>query len=73
MAFRSWLLATASTVVTPDSWKSVIDVLTAQLSVSTIVGVIASVFGITVGFAFMWWGIRYATAKIMKGAKRGKV
>lgn len=66
------ILATGSNIVTPDDWKPVIDSLTAQLSVSTIVGVIASVFAITVGFVFMWWGVRYATGKIMKASRKGK-
>lgn len=58
--------------VTVTSFDSVITAITSQISVANVVGVIATVVGITVGFAFMWWGVRYATAKIMKAAKKGK-
>lgn len=53
-------------------FQSIIDALTGQISVSTIVAVIAAVIGITVGIAFMWWGARYASRKIMGALKKGR-
>lgn len=44
-----------------------------QVSVSTVVGVLATLAGIGVGFAFMWWGIRKAQRVIMGSAKSGKL
>lgn len=54
-----------------DFW-SIITAMTDQVSVSTIVSVLAAVVGITVGIAFMWWGARYASRKIMGALKKGK-
>ena len=52
--------------------QSIISALTGQISVSTIVAVIAAVIGVTVGIAFMWWGARYASRKIMAALKKGR-
>lgn len=62
-----------NTVVNFASFESVIDALTAQISVANVVGVLAAVVGACVGLAFMWWGVRYATAKLMKAFKSGRV
>lgn len=59
-------------LVSVSDFQSIISALTGQISVSTIVAVIASVVGITVGIAFMWWGARYASRKIMAALKKGK-
>ena len=61
----------ASTVGVSD-FQSIITALTTQVNVSTIVAVIAAVVAITVGIAFMWWGARYASKKIMASIKKGK-
>lgn len=58
--------------VSVSDFQSVISALTGQISVSTIVAVIAAVVGITVGIAFMWWGARYASRKIMAALKKGR-
>jgi ABC-type antimicrobial peptide transport system permease subunit len=73
LSFLPMMLAAfdATTVGVAD-FQSIITALTGQISVSTIVAVIASVVGITVGIAFMWWGARYASRKIMAALKKGK-
>lgn len=53
-------------------FQSIITAITNQVSVSTIVGVIAAVVGLTVGIAFMWWGARYGSRKLMASLKSGK-
>lgn len=58
--------------VSVSDFQSVLDALTAQISVSTIVAVIAAIIGLTVGIAFMWWGARYGSRKIMAALKKGK-
>ena len=63
---------TTGTVSSTD-WKPVLDALTAQISVSTIVGVLAAVVGACVGLAFMWWGLRKAVRALMTAFKKGKV
>lgn len=60
-------------VVTAKDWQSVIDALTNQISVSTVVGVLAVVAGAVVGLAFMWWGVRKATGSLMAAFKKGKI
>lgn len=63
----------ASTAITSSAWESVITALTGQISVSTVVGVLATVAAACVGFAFMWWGVRKAVRALMAAFKKGKV
>lgn len=62
-----------ATPVTASDWSSVISALTAQISVSSVVGVLATLAAAGVGFAFMWWGVRKATSSLMAAFKRGKI
>lgn len=62
-----------ATAITSSAWDSVISALTAQISVSTVVGVLATVAAACVGLAFMWWGVRKATRALMSAFKKGKV
>lgn len=66
------LVAEGATTVSVSDFQSIITALTSQISVANIVGVIAAVVAITVGIAFMWWGARYASRKIMASIKKGK-
>lgn len=68
-----YLAALEGTVVSASDWQSVIEALTAQISVSTVVGVLATVVTACVGLAFMWWGLRKAVGALMAAFKRGKV
>ena len=61
-----------STAIGVADIQTIITALTGQISVSTIVGVIAAVIGVTVGIAFAWWGARYASRKIMAALKKGR-
>lgn len=70
--FSSLLGMLTETTVSVTDFQSIINAITGQISVSTIVGVIAAVVAITVGIAFMWWGARYASGKIMAALKKGK-
>jgi len=62
-----------ATIVTSADWSSVITALTNQISVSTVVGVLATIAAACVGLAFMWWGVRKATRALMSAFKKGKV
>lgn len=62
-----------ASIVTSADWSSVISALTAQISVSTVVQVLAVIAGACVGLAFMWWGVRKATRALMSAFKKGKV
>ena len=63
----------ASTLVTFTTFKSVIDAITAQISVETIVAVLASAAAIAIAFVFMWWGVRKVTRMIMGSARSGSI
>lgn len=66
-------LMTGSTSVGYSDFSSIITALSGQISVSTIVAVIAAIIGITVAIGFAWWGARYGTRKLMGALKGGKV
>lgn len=61
------------TPVTASDWASVITALTGQISVSTIVAVIASTAAAGVGLVFMWWGVRKAVRALMSAFKKGRL
>lgn len=62
-----------STVISSTDFMSVIEVLQSQISVSTVVGVLAVAAGAAVGLAFMWWGVRKLVRVLMSAFKKGKV
>ena len=63
----------SSTLVTAADWASVISAATGQISVSTVVAVLATLVAAAVGFAFMWWGVRKAMRSLMAAFKKGKI
>ena len=46
-----------SKVVTASDWSSVISAMTGQISVSTVVGVLATLVTAGIGLVFLWWGV----------------
>lgn len=67
------LLATSSSTIGYSDFQAIISALSGQISVTTIVAVIAAIIGITVAIGFAWWGARYGTRKLMGALKGGKV
>lgn len=67
------LYAAETGVVTSADWQSVIDAMTAQISVATVVAVLAVVVSACIGLVFMWWGLRKATRALMAAFKKGKI
>lgn len=63
---------TASIVSSAD-FASVLDSITAQISVSTIVGVLGALAAAVVGIVFMWWGVRKISGAIMNAFKSGRL
>lgn len=55
------------------TWQGVLTALQADISVSTIATVLATVATAVVGIAFMWWAVRKATSALMAAFKKGKV
>ena len=62
-----------ASIVSSTDWSSVIEAMTAQISVSTVVGVIAVTVTAGVGLVFMWWGVRKAARALMSAFKKGKL
>ena len=67
------MLLTASTAVDSTAWTSVLDALTAQISVSSVVGVIATTVTAGIGLVFMWWGVRKLIRALMSAFRSGKL
>lgn len=67
------LLATASTAVSSSDWAEVLTAMTGQISVSTIVGVIAATITAGIGLVFMWWGVRKLVRSLMAAFRSGKL
>lgn len=62
-----------ATVITAADWASVISAVTGQISVSTVVEVLATLVTAGVGLVFMWWGVRKAMSSLMKAFRSGKL
>lgn len=63
----------AGSVVTAADWASVITAATGQISVSTVVAVLATLVAAGIGLVFMWWGVRKAMASLMKAFRSGRI
>ena len=67
------LASSTATAVTASDWESVITAMTGQVSVATIVGVLATVVAVCIGIVFMWWGVRKAVRALMAAFRKGKI
>ena len=66
-------LASSTATVTASDWSAVVEAMTGQISVSTIVATLAVFVGAVIGIVFMWWGVRKAVRTIMAAFRKGKV
>ena len=64
---------TSSTVIGSSAFSNVISAITAQISVTTIVEVLAYAVPLMIGIVFAWWGIRKVTRMIMGAFRKGKL
>lgn len=64
---------TPSQVVTASDWASVINAMTSQISVSTVVGVLATLVTAGIGLVFLWWGVRKAVGSLMGSFRSGRI
>lgn len=62
-----------SGVVTAKDWASVISAMTSQISVSTVVGVLATLVTAGIGLVFLWWGVRKAVGSLMGSFRSGRI
>ena len=63
----------SASAVTAADWASVISAMTAQISVATIVGVMATLVAACIGIVFMWWGVRKDVRALMAAFRKGKI
>lgn len=63
----------ASKAVTASDWASVITAMTSQISVSTVVGVLATLVTAGIGLVFLWWGVRKAVGSLMGSFRSGRI
>ena len=61
------------TALTSTAFKGVIDAVTAQISVTTIVEVLAYAVPIAIVMVFAWWGIRKVTGMVMGSFRKGRL
>lgn len=66
-------LLSGSTAVSSTDWAPVIEAMTGQISVSTVVTVLATLVGAGIGLVFMWWGVRKAARSLMAAFRSGKL
>lgn len=69
-SFPAWA---ADPVSSPADWAPIISAMTAQISISTVVGVLASTVVTGIGLVFMWWGARKAVRALMGAFRKGKL
>ena len=62
-----------TSVITSADFQTILTNLQTQISVSTVVEVLAITATACVGLAFMWWGVRKVTGALMSAFKKGKI
>lgn len=63
----------AASIITSADFASILTSLQTQISVATVVEVLAVTATACVGLAFMWWGVRKVTKGLMTAFKKGKI
>lgn len=66
-------MSDGSTVIGWSDLSSVLNAITAQISVTTVIAVVAGAITASIALVFMWWGIRKLTRVIMKAFRSGKL
>lgn len=62
-----------TSTVSYSSFSSLIDIIQGQISVSSIIGILAGILGSCVALVFMWWGLRKVVAMLMAAFRKGKM
>ena len=56
-----------------SDFKSVSEAFTGQISVKTLVTILAAAVGCSVGLVFLWWGARKVSGALITAFKKGKI
>ena len=68
------LLATdGANIVDVSQFSGVLDNLTSQINVGTVVGVISATIGAGIGLVFMWFGVKKLVGAVMTGFTTGRL
>ena len=62
-----------STAIGSSAFAEVITALQAQISVATIVEVLAYAATAVVAMVFLWWGVRKVTQMVMSAFRNGRI
>ena len=57
----------------PTDWSGVISALTAQVSISTIMGALTTFVAAGIGIVFTWWGVRKGIRSLMAAFRKGRM
>lgn len=63
----------AATVIGWDAVAPVMEALSNQISVTTVVAVIAGALAASVGLAFMWFAVRKGVRALMGALRKGRI
>lgn len=66
-------LAAAGDPVGWSDLSSVLNAITAQISVTTVIGVLAGAITAAIGLVFMWWGVRKLIRILMSAFRKGRL
>ncbi len=72
MSVVAFASSTGSTPVGPSDYADILTAMTGQISVTTIVGVLAAAIGAAIGFVFLWWAVRKLMSTFFSGFRKGK-
>lgn len=61
------------TPASPTDWSGVISALTAQVSISTIMGALATFVAAGIGIVFTWWDVRKGIRSLMAAFRKGRM
>ena len=62
-----------TTAIGSSAFASVVTALQAQISVTTIVEVLAYAATAVVAMVFLWWGVRKVTQMVMSAFRNGRI
>lgn len=60
-------------IVSAADWAAIINAMTGQISVSTVVAAVATMVSAGIGLVFMWWGVRKAARTLMAAFRSGSI
>lgn len=67
------LLSGTGSAIGWSDLSSVLSAITDQISVTTVIAVVAGAIGASIGLVFMWWGVRKLIRVIMSAFRKGKL